>query len=342
MTHVLRMLENPAPEGDYVPYLHNRKKDNGERAVGYYPRIVDADLVARARAALKARKGTGASPTSRSTYNNIFAGLMRCGKCGGRVAMRRGPLITNGNVKHPGYLGCEVAWQGRGCEGIGMFRYLDFETAAIEYVLPLAMDEQFFRQPQLAVQMSAQFAEAEKTLKDLLQRRENVMGHMERVSDPTPFLARYEELAGQVTDAERHKRQVEAELAKARGTVSNAEQIAAAQEMKSAILADDPETRLAARLKVQQAMKASVKTIVLRNSNKERDAKGRLTKDGKSILVTMQHDIHFLWFDGRGNLVKEDGFFDEFEARDRSFDVLSDPAELAGVTKMARRKSKAR
>lgn len=345
MTHILRLLENSTPEGDYVPYMNNRKKDDGERVIGYYPRIVDADLVARARAALKSRKGTGSNRTTRATYNNLFAGLMRCGKCGGRVVMRRGPLLSHmktgsGGIirRHPGYLGCEVQWQGRGCEGVGMFRYLDFEQAALDAVLPLAMDEQFFRQPQLALKINAEFAEAEKALADLIARRETLIGLLERTSDPAPLLARYEALASQVRTADELKTRLGGELAKARGTVSTAEQVATARKMREAIMSEDESLRQAARLKVGQAMKAAIKGIIFINENEERDAKGRLTKDGKIVRLSMVGDLQHFVFDGKGKRLAATDLYELFEGRDKFYDFLTDPAETKRVEAVLRRK----
>ncbi len=338
MTHILRLLENPAPEGDYIPYLNNPKKENGQRVVGYYPRIVAADLVARARAALKCRRGTGSTKTTRATYNNLFTGLMQCGNCGGKVVMRRGPLMEaqhrpNGGVtqKHPGYLSCESSWKGTGCKGVGMFRYMDFEQSALDAVLPLAMDEKFFRQPQIAIQMTAAFADAEKTLQDLVARRDNLIGLLERTADPAPLLTRYDALAAEVRQAEATKAQAEVELARARGAVSPAEQIAAARKMRDAVLSQDAEERQAARLKVAQAMKSVIRTILFVNGNEERDAKGRLTKDGKLVRVSLVGDLQHLVFDGRGKLFANTNLYDLFEGRDRQYDVLTDPKETRTV-----------
>lgn len=339
-THILRLLENPAPEGDYVPYLNNRKKENGERVIGYYPRIVDADLVARARAALKSRKGTGSTKTDRAVYRNLFAGIGKCAKCGGRMAMRRGPLIVAGKVKHPGYLSCETQWLGRGCEGVGMIRYLDFETAAVREVLHLAMDEQFFRQPQLAIQMSAEFAEAEKALQDLIERRDNIMNLMERSSDPEPLLMRYEALATEVRRAEEAKSKAETELTKARGQVSTAEQIAAARAMSDAILSDDVTEREQARMKVAQAMKAAITDLVFDNKSDELDAKGRRVRGGKEIELSTPLVTFF--FDGQGNSLDPIDFTDFWDEKDDDFVSLitrhKDPALLNKMSQRRRNK----
>lgn len=335
-TQVLRLLEHPAPEGDYVPYLNNRKKENGERVIGYYPRIVDALTVDRARAALKERRGTGAVSERKEVFGNIFQGLMHCGHCKGRFVMRRGPHFVEGKLKHPGYLSCENAWQGKGCEGPGMFQYLTFEKAVIDRVLHLSMDDQLFRKPEEVISRSSELAEAEKTLRDLEARQANLIALMEKVSDPTPLLTRYEVLSSELVQAQAHIEETKQALTIAKGQVPNDEALAAARLLKDAIMSFDKETRLTARRSVARAMKLVIKDIKFTNDGPQRDKKGRLLKRGKRIQLSLS-GLHFMWFDDRGKLLSEEGFSDEWTARDRSLDVLMDADEVKRTDKVVRR-----
>jgi DNA invertase Pin-like site-specific DNA recombinase len=84
---VLNILRHPSVEGDYVSGFGRTGVKLEGHIVGYYPRVVDADLVARARAALKTRvfirgpKGAGIA--------NLFAGVVRCAICGGPMHLRK-------------------------------------------------------------------------------------------------------------------------------------------------------------------------------------------------------------------------------------------------------------
>ena len=65
MTSIRRLLIAPQVEGDYVP--KSVQEGQPTRIVGYYDRIVDAALVARAREALEVRKTGVPIPTSSTT-----------------------------------------------------------------------------------------------------------------------------------------------------------------------------------------------------------------------------------------------------------------------------------
>lgn len=341
MIQVNRLLHSPTPEGDYVPYLNNRKKENGERVVGYYPRIVDAALVAQAREAYVSRQRTGSpNDTARPTFNNLFAGLMTCSKCKGRVVMRRGPLMESGTVrKHPGYLSCENAWQGRGCEGVGMFRYLDLEQSIMRDVLHLSLDDAAFRQPQEVIAKGAAVAEATKALDEARDSQQRLVMLLEKVSDPAPLLARYEALGTSIREGEDALAVLHRELDVARGRVPEAQVLAAARDLSDAIMSMDAEVRIPARLKVAQAMKSAIRDIRFENDNTQLDAKGRLTKKGKSVTVSTQL-VHFT-YDGNGKLLDKVSFHELYDENDPDMQEVFDRMDGTKLGRESRRIKKA-
>lgn len=89
---VKMILGQPSVEGDYMPGFSNTSANRtkfDQRVVGYYPRIVDAELVARARAQMESRK-TGPRKGGRHTRGvaNLFAGVVVCESCGNRMHLR--------------------------------------------------------------------------------------------------------------------------------------------------------------------------------------------------------------------------------------------------------------
>lgn len=98
-TAVRQLLNNPAVEGDLVPV---KGMFEGKVLHGFYPRIVDADVVAMARAQQTARKrrpgrwsGAGKPPQASDErrvarkqsggFGSLFAGSTYCGECGMRA-----------------------------------------------------------------------------------------------------------------------------------------------------------------------------------------------------------------------------------------------------------------
>jgi DNA invertase Pin-like site-specific DNA recombinase len=85
---VRQILQSPNVEGDFRPISGVFK---GQVIHDFYPRIIDADIVARARGDLAARrKVAGKSAASGST--NLFAGITTCGACG---QARRGDAVDH-------------------------------------------------------------------------------------------------------------------------------------------------------------------------------------------------------------------------------------------------------
>jgi DNA invertase Pin-like site-specific DNA recombinase len=83
-TYIGDLLQSAAVEGDYIA---SRRRKPGqpkadvpkERIAGYFGApIVDADLVARARAAVARRKGTGGRGKGSEALRNLFAGSVTC------------------------------------------------------------------------------------------------------------------------------------------------------------------------------------------------------------------------------------------------------------------------
>ena len=77
-TYVSEIIASPAVEGDHQP----TRKVGGKKVAtfapihNYYPRIVDADLVQRARESRQTRTKTGGS--HRYGWANLFQGVIRC------------------------------------------------------------------------------------------------------------------------------------------------------------------------------------------------------------------------------------------------------------------------
>jgi len=256
-TYIADILRSAAVEGDYEPgkgRSRSRPK-TGERFVGYFGEpIVDADLIARARANVASRKGSGGR--HRARQSNLFQGLFRCGGCGGKMAMR-------GSATKPArYLECVNVHSGRGCYQRGYFNYQNFEKAALAAMLPLALDDRFFRRPDQTHALAVALAEANKALTDKSAELDRIGDLLiGQLKDSPALIQRFADAEGDLRALEAKRADVSRKLDAARGAVSPQEHLQRVLLVQDALLSEDEVTRLAARLKVSEAIRTVVDSI---------------------------------------------------------------------------------
>ena len=252
---VATLLRNPATEGDYVPGANNpgrlSKSQFRERIVGYFPRIVDADLVARARAAM-AQRATGPRSGGRYTreVQNLFAGVAICNACGTKLHLR-----NNGEKPPRRSFQCPNAARHRGCDQYQMFRYAPFERGALDAILHLALDDNYFAVPERVSALNVRAAELAKELTDRREQAKRLVKVIARVDDAPEIEAELAEVRGLIRQAESQLEAANTELEAARGAVSPHEHLERVREVRDALNDPQRETRLQARLRVQQAIK---------------------------------------------------------------------------------------
>lgn len=253
MTHVLRWIEVPSAEGDFIPFYASRTQPNGDRVVGYYPRIVDADLVARARAGIISRRRTGGRRYV-NPYGNLFMGTMRCSRCSGKVVMVRGIHSGTNDKKSPGYMRCSNAALGRGCSDRSLYRLAEFEAGALKEMLHLALDDRFFRRADESLAATVALADVEKTVADLEEQLSNITNSMALVKDATPLVARYDSVNEAILAARAQRTAAADALRVAKGATSGPEHMKRVLSVQNALQSDEPAMRLEAR---QRAMRPS-------------------------------------------------------------------------------------
>lgn len=253
-TTVQWILKSPAVEGDYVTGYSNpsKVKNPGLVVPGYFPAAVDADLVARARAAMKARKWGGGANTASAA--NLFRGLVKCGFCGGRMYLNHHP--TTGKVFQ-----CSMAMSKRSCEQRETFRYEGFETAALDTILDLALDDRWFSKADDTHAYAVALAEAQKRIAEDEARLNRAVDMMLDGEIGDVFAARLPALRQAVIDAKEAARSAGDALDRARGAVSPAEHQRRVLSVRNSIEAEDPEVRVDARLRVTQALTGIVDRI---------------------------------------------------------------------------------
>lgn len=129
LTAIQHLIWNDAVLGTYTPCSGKGadRRPRGEPIPGYYPQVVDHDVVARARAAVVQRRTGASSGRKGKTYSNIFSGMIYC-VCGAKMRIRdRGP-------KGGRRLACTSVVEGGGCHHRRSFGYAVFERAFLKHV----------------------------------------------------------------------------------------------------------------------------------------------------------------------------------------------------------------
>lgn len=288
------MLLSPAIEGEYHPNYRPRKGNRSDAPVmGYYPRVIDADLVARARAAMMGRKGTGGR--NAENVSNLFSGLIRCSHCGGTMGLRRTPQTrADGTKRYDANLQCTNAYSGLVCDRREFFNYNKFEPAALDAILHLALNDRFFQQGASSVLLSIKVAELEKALVLKRAQAKRLVRLIASADDMQEAEDELQVVQRDIREGEAALSIARDDLTRAKGEVSPAEHIRRVMDVRDAIADEDDETRIAARMKVHTALKAVVHGIICNARDEAHDGKRTLTISlplGTIVIDTQGNDL---------------------------------------------------
>lgn len=292
------VLRSPVVEGEYHPNYRPKKGNLSQAPVlGYYPRVVDADLVARARAAVASRKGTGGR--YRHTVTNLFQGLCVCVACGGRMQMRRTPVLrADGSTRYDSNLQCANAYAALRCEQKAFFNYAKFETTALDAILHLTLSDRFFQRAASSIQLAIKVAEIEKTLalkRDEAKRLVRLLATMDDMQEVEDDLRAVQRA---IRENEQALKVAQEELTKAKGEVSPAEHLRRVVDVREAIEHEDENTRTDARMKVNEAMKAVVQKVVCNAKDAEHEGRRTFTIRlplGDIVIDTEGRNLNDQW-----------------------------------------------
>jgi len=248
---VRQLLTSPNVEGDFRPMTGAHK---GRVIHGFYPRIVDADLVARARADLTARRRvSGKSAASGST--NLFAGITTCGECGRRATLTT--MVQKG--KRYAYVRCEAAGEKR-CSNKSGYAYRAFEETVLDLMLDLALDDRFFAATGALRDSRVRKAEIEKTLHDTRTQRARLLRAFAEAEDDQA-MDMIRELQVQIDELSAQLVEADEAIKVASGQVGNMEHLRRVGDIREAARSDDETTRVQARSKLRLAMTSIIMTV---------------------------------------------------------------------------------
>lgn len=253
-TTVRQFLNNPAVEGDFKPASGMFA---GRVLHDFYPRIVDADVVSRARAN-QAHRSKKAGERAATGISNLFAGKTFCGFCGKPAfvtsSVQKGRRYT--------YMRCEAAGDHGGCANTTGYPYKAFEEAALDLCLDLALDDRFFQATGELREGRIRKAELEKAITDKKSFRLRLMEKFGESGDEeaAELLAK---ARAQLDDLTIQLAKVEEDIVQASGKVGDVEHLRRVGDIREAAQSENREVREQARSKLRQAMSAIVNHVDL-------------------------------------------------------------------------------
>lgn len=245
--YVRDILNSPAVEGRHVVRAGDGRQPTGEIITGYYPRIVDADLVARARAAIKKRAGTGGA--KRGEASNYFIGLMTCKQCGGSV----GRILTGAGYA---YMSCRNARYGT-CENRSHMPYATLAKVVVDHLLHLALDDTHFAAVDDIAPIAARLADARGKIEALQTQQANMIQVLMRLPDSPAVIDQLERIEADLAAGKAKVVRLEEDLIKARGSVSPDEHLRRVKSVAASL-----DTDAEARRMVRDALPSLVRQMV--------------------------------------------------------------------------------
>ncbi|WP_157220605.1 recombinase family protein [Flavisphingomonas formosensis] len=267
-SYIQKILTSPAVYGEYQP--HTRPKGGERRPVGepiqnYFPAVIEIEQFERvndqkARAILA--KQRPANPLA-----NLLAGIAKCGNCGGwMMFVNKGDeTLADGSVVKRGYLKCSNAHRAKGCDRRQSYGYRPIESALLDQILHLAMDDQHFSVKDDAAELEARVLRLKHEVKECEKRQ--AAAHAKADDPDDDFaIAKYRESRDATKAAKNQLQDAEEALAKARGSVSPAEHVRRVNEVRSMMHSDNAEERYQARSRVKLAINDIVKEMIFHHS----------------------------------------------------------------------------
>ena len=287
--YVRDLLKASAVEGDYLPCTQHGP--TGERIVGYYPRVVDADLVAKARTARARRSTTGG--VNHEEARNLFTGRVRCAHCQNtmvRIVQR------NRYRKQYEYLKCLSYQNGAPCPNRTLYDYAAFERDALGQILHLALDDTFFRRSDDVTPLAVALAEARKAVTNKSEQIQRLLRFAASLDDVPEFVAEMRDMRAALLKLEDARDEAERRLARAKGAVSPKEHLLRVVEVRDAIYSENEDTRTAARRKVRDAMQSVVTLVECRKDD-------AIAEGGKTLTMILAGGFMAYKFAHRGGLL---------------------------------------
>lgn len=207
-SRVTRILKSRAVLGEFQPgvKIDDKWQPIGQPIPNYFPRVIEDDLFYRVQKGLKRRRTFKGKTGS---LNSLFAGIARCGYCGGSMS------YVNKSDKYL-YLACDNSRRGRGCRYISI-GYNEFEDAFMDFCDQLDVEALLANDIKgKADKVRAQLAALEGRFDDLKHRIENLIISIETALSKEVITA----LTGRVNALTEEMKQLEIDISNKKAELS--------------------------------------------------------------------------------------------------------------------------
>lgn len=263
-SYIRKITTNIAAVGSYQPHVKARadvrRTPIGDVIHDYFPAVISEDQFARVNdpsaVKLLAQQRPGRSLV------NLFGGLNKCA-CGSIMTFRaKGPAKrAGGHTVREDYLVCDRALRGRGCDNKTHFNYERIEGAILDKLLHLALDDTFFRKPDLTGGIETEIATHTRRLADDEKRMKRAYS-MILEDDSDDFAAdQYRTIRKAVTDRKAMLASLQDKLADALAATDPVEHLRRVDEVRGMMNSDDQDERYQARAKVKLALNDLIDTL---------------------------------------------------------------------------------
>lgn len=300
-----KYLTNRAVLGEFTSKVRAGKDVKVERGLtipDYYPQVVTTEKFNRVQALRADRNGWG----GRNQFNfpNLFTNIARCFHCGG--TLKQNGIMKDGYVRsHPNkngtfrtstqrgprsYLRCTNYLRSFNCHNKRSYRYEHLETGVIDVLIHWLLEQREFTPDSKVGRLTSALAEHDRG-RDLRQKQlDQLVTNMMEVFSKA-LAQKASELEQQIEADNEARERLRRELEIAQGAASPSESIAFLNAAKADLTHDDPETRYAARVRINQSLKNLIErmdgdetgfiNILVRNG-----LYLRFDKDGQCVEVT--------------------------------------------------------
>lgn len=290
LAYVHSLLKNRAVLGEYITL-------KGEViSTDYYPRVVSIEKFVQVQEILTGRAKVGGRDYRR--FNNLLSGLARCSKCGGTAAYEnKGENSTTKHTrkdgtkveyarKHYERLRCDNTRRRKGCDNPTLLDYKVVENAVLDQLLSLTTDND--TRSTFGAVLDEKIASVTRELEVTDQRRSNIVDAIaDGLGDVRSLGKRLGDLEKEFDrlEAERKSLLREREAESAKPTIIDDAALIAAT--RAELYSEDQDTRLAARTKVNSALRRIVDSIYV----------------GEDNTFTVLSDIAVWHFDNQGKVI---------------------------------------
>jgi DNA invertase Pin-like site-specific DNA recombinase len=254
-SYIQKILTSPAVLGEFQLGRKARgepRQSIGDPIQGYYPRIIDEDLYARALNSISGRSRRVGGRGRRLV--NLFGGLAVCGACGSKMTFRgKGKKVrADGSIVNEDYLICDGYQRGLGCQNGRHFNYAVWEDGILDAILYDAMEDRHFSSPEIIRPLEIQLAERIRKRTNDRERAETALALYVETNRPE-VKARWMAITQGIDELDASIVELERRIKEARGTATPAQHRRRIQKLRGTLYDEDERIRFEARSLVMEA-----------------------------------------------------------------------------------------